>query len=334
MQNKLITLRYAANCSKCGKRLKAGERAYWRKGSKPFCTSHGSSSESSQAPAAPAGNLPPVKVKKTSRNLQIDFSDLRDVYENASSGKFSDFKLPNNQNLIAKHSEKWQNGGWYGATTPDVIRWLKNGFAVEGLRNVNPEFSQDRDRRRIRYTEEGELQLDLLLSGFDYPFQEWEPRQATPGLRLDIELVFNANISEKTIAEYAHFVGQAVYSFEDLGYDLEINLVMPIQDSVRGWGRSDFNIRVKRENARTNFTDWSALFSPGGFRHLGFTTIIALGDRENANVDSSLGSARPSGWGVTFDAENRVLRICNADQAGFPRLQMEDQLRDIVNNQL
>jgi hypothetical protein len=82
------------------------------------------------------------------------------------------------------------------------------------------------------------------------------------------------------------------------------------------------------------FREWSALFSPIGFRHLVFCAMAAPQDMDTDNpprVPGSLGIPYSPEWKVTFDAaERRLSFLTNCRSNTFPTEDMERQLQELV----
>jgi hypothetical protein len=235
-------------------------------------------------------------------------------------------KRSHNKKVLSNYVERWKSGdkSWTGATDEEMKSWLHAGFHVPGIENANPDLEPLRERRKLKFSEEGELQLDLALSGFDYPFLEWERRARKPGMRLDIGVCFNANTDASVIAQYERWIAQAITTLEESGYDLEVNLAGQVRDSwTNNPGNEKTLIRVKRENEASDFAEWSALFSPGGFRHLMFLAMILAAEINGQDISGSLGSAYGMDWKVAMDESERTLRIDNPNgPRDFPEAEM------------
>jgi hypothetical protein len=78
-------------------------------------------------------------------------------------------------------------------------------------------------------------------------------------------------------------------------------------------------MRVKRENELSDFTNWSVLFSPTGYRHVGFCAKLVAADKLGMYASSSLGmTLEGDGWHLDYDKENSILKI-RVDQRGAER---------------
>jgi hypothetical protein len=319
---KLITLKYSARCRKCQQTIPARERAFWTKG---YGSVHVHCKKDEPAKPKPSADLH-VSV--------MDYADIRDRFLAAASGDFSG----TNKKRWEDHSRRWNEAtesGWEGATLDNMKAWINRGFQVEGLRNVGADIDPERIGRKLRYAEEGEMQIDLMLSGFDYPFLQWDKREKKPGMQINVGVCFNAHTDVELIAAYTQWVAQVLFAIESQGIDPEVNLTMATTGTFsNGPRRHRTLIRVKKENEASDFANWSAMFSPGGFRMLGFSAEFLIGDREGWTVVSSLGQAASGkAWNVSWDAETRTLEISenmNQTSGEFPADEMSDKLRAIM----
>ena len=158
-------------------------------------------------------------------------------------------KRRNNQKLLAERVGNYANASsFYGPSSSEMKTWIASDFVFPGIENANPDLEPIRNRRKLKFSEDGELQVDLALSGFDYPFLEWEKRERKPGMRLDIDISFSSAIQPALIAQYQRWVAQAIMTLEESGYDLEVNLTNTVTNSwMRHPGKEATMVRVKRE---------------------------------------------------------------------------------------
>jgi hypothetical protein len=325
---KVINLRYADKCRKCGVSISAGSQAYWH--GKRFGISHYPRCTSEP-------DAKPTKPKTNERTFIIDWPKLREIYLGLIDGSKqpSDVvKRDHNAKHLAMHLKGWTTDWkWYGASGQEMKTWINSGFHVPGIENANPDLIPHRKRRRMRFGEEGELQVDLALSGYDYPFLEWEKRERKPGMRLEIAVSFSAITNASVIAQYQRWIAQAISTLEETGYDLEVNLSNEVDNSwMRSYGREKTMIRVKRENEAIDFAQWSALFSPGAFRHLMFLAKIIGADEAGQDADHGLGSPIGLDWKVTLDEITSTLSIRNPTApSSFPEAAMSEEFIKLVH---
>lgn len=230
---------------------------------------------------------------------------------------------------LSRLLSQWQREGhWIGCTIEQMKGWLASGYTTEALSGAFAQYNRTSPRRKLRFDEEGELQADLAMSGFDQPFLQWERRPRKPGLAVNIELSSSGSTDAKVIAAYTTWVAQMLLRFETEGYDLEVN----VTNTVRGLygNRSEVDqtrVRVKRENEAADFTNWSAMFSPGGLRMLMFSAKCVGGEVKGMDVSSGLGGPIGTAYECTFDADTRTLTVmCPRTASEFPAADMTAQL--------
>jgi hypothetical protein len=320
---KRITTRFAGFCRKCSKPISQGSEAYWTKTNGKSEMWHIECPEGD----APSDNSTEKYTFPWEGNFDtsedgiprynVDFSELKSDYMKAVNGDTSptnSYRVANRDRL-AKLVENWtKKGTFYGATSEQMLEWLSKGFSVEMLENIES-LVQLKPRRRIRQWEEGdELLVDLALAGEEAPFIQWEKRESKPGLSVVMDCTFNATVDAKIIAEYGRWVARALYTLEAMGFDTSVSYRMITDGSVitgpMANKKTCAEIRVKKENEASDFASFSSLFSPGGFRHIGFLTVVKMAQYFKGNVATGLGRAMPHGdWAVKWDAENRVMRF-------------------------
>lgn len=325
---KLISLRYAGHCRKCGKEIPAGSQALW------YGHRHGVSHYPSCSPETP--DAKPQRPKTNERVFIIDWGRVRDTYLsliNKTKTPEQVCKRSHNQSVLAQEYGKWARGDdWTGATGEQMKSWITSGFHVPGIENATPDLIPLRTRRRLKFDEDGELQLDLVYSGFDYPFLEWEKRARKPGMRLEIGICFSAHTQASVISHYERWIAQALTTLEESGYDLEVTISGAVRDSWKGNpGIERTLIRVKRENEASDFAEWSALFSPGGFRHLMFLAMILAADDSGQDIEWHLGIPFGLDWSISLEEQTRTLTLDNPKSpASFPEATMTEQFISLI----
>jgi len=228
---------------------------------------------------------------------------------------------------------KWQAGSdrrFIGATISEMRDWLENGYQVPGL-EADVGFKL-RPSRKLAFKDEGELQVDLVLGAYEYPFLEWDPRPRKPGLILQVDWDFSAMTKSNVIADYARWLAQLIQRLETDGYDLAVTLVCQAREIVRGryHDLTEVHMTVKRENESVDFSTWSAVFSPGGFRMLGFMSVCMAAEAQGGEPSDGLGTPVSKGWGLSFDDEERKLHVhCSSAPTHFPADGMTYELEQL-----
>jgi len=316
MRDKRISVRHGAPCRACKQMIPAGAEAIWRKG---YGIRH--------VDCAPDAATP-QKASKSVKSHPFEYAEVRDTFTRLVDKGTVQTQVPHNANVHERNLDSWKGDpSWIGCTIQDMRDFIANGYKVAGIEDLHPDLVPVRNRRRLKFDEDGELQIDLVASGFDYPFLQWEQREKKPGMVVNVAVDFNANVSAQVIREYQTWVARMLTALENEGYDVEVNVKIGLRDCWQGSGENEILIRVKRENEAVDFSRWSAMFSPGGFRMLGFTAIVMAGDREKKPVSTGLGSATSRKWGVSFDTETRTLNVDCEDSRDFPSARMTDDLK-------
>lgn len=264
----------------------------------------------------------------------LTFTELKDAYIRSVNGENVCKRSANNSHIKQLVDEWVEPSSFYGPSSGQVIEWLHYGYRQPGL-TLDPPVEPIRKRRRLQFAEEGELQLDLVYSGHDYPFLEWTKRDVLPGMKVDIRFNFVSSTQVEIISSYCRWILRALVALESAGIDLDIRVTT---DSVSIFNSNStdglFNqIQVKKEGKQTDLLSWSPILSPGGFRHLTFLAYIMGSDAHGETASRSLGRGTNIGkpWEVTYDPEMRELQFkCPYQPRQFPEEEMEFQLRQVM----
>jgi hypothetical protein len=323
---KFITLRFQGVCKRCNQTIPAGSRAVWLgKGSgiqHQTCT-----------PQKVEVETPKATPRGVDR-MTFDYATLR--------SKFADFLseptsvLTRNPQAIENLKYNWgkEGGSWAGCSTVEMTDFLNRGYHVQGLEGISS-LVPGKPRRKIRYADEGdELLIDLAWSGSDEPFMEWEKRVSKPGLSVEIHTVFSHNVPAATIVQYQRWIARALQTLDESGVDMEVNLVVAVQgtSSSDPYLNTETLVRVRKPGEASDFSSWSAMFSPGGFRMLGILAVGMHVDALGKTIRSGFGQTNDYGaWTVAYDAERNVIVIGNSDtNFTFPEFEMTEKLQSVL----
>jgi hypothetical protein len=272
--------------------------------------------------------------------ININWGEVKHAFVSGVHNK--DFSSPMAQHL----GDAWEyqcgewassRGGWNGASAAEMKKWLHEGYQAPEFK-VAESYIPDRKRRRLSLAEEGEIDLPLAWSGHDYPYLSWDKRARKPGLKVIIEYAFACGVSSGTIKQYAVWLTGMLSGFEQDGYDLEVAVRISLDNLCREKRglRTHTVISVKEINEASDFTEWSALFSPGGFRQLGFTAMYMTAHRLRDHPTGGLGTTLAGGsWDCEFTPEVRELVIRCPQRAGysdgknFPAQQMTEKVQSL-----
>lgn len=227
------------------------------------------------------------------------------------------------------------NGGSFGQT----LDWLRDGYSAPEFAH-SAEYVPMAEKKRPTWNEEpdGDLDLGRLYGGYDDPYLVPADQDKMPGLRVMIEFAFACGVTTETIQQYGAWVAGLLGSLESSGYDLTVDLWIPLDKLFVGSkGRDNVLVRVKRENEVSNFHEWSALFSPTGYRHLGFCAKLVAGDKIKTKAVDHLGMTLGGySWGLDYEKDESILKI-HVDQRGshyyggdaFPKDKLTKQAQEI-----
>jgi hypothetical protein len=236
--------------------------------------------------------------------------------------------LPKRQQLAGAQIRGFDKS-FAGCTREDMRGWIDNGYVATGMK-LKPAVNS-RPRRKMRFAEEGELQVDMALSGHDTPYLTWGKRTRTPGLKLKVELAVRGNTPAAVLKDYAEWLAALVAGMQGKGFDLEIDVVSRAKGVVNGsTAQVDVGVRVKRFGRKSDLKSWGAIMSPGGFRHLIFLARILACEANGKPASPNFGGSFGPAWGLDFDANTRTLTVkCAAVSAEFPREEMDRQLAEL-----
>ena len=219
-----------------------------------------------------------------------------------------------------------------GSTPTDMLERTRNGYRAEEFVH-SAEYVPIADKKRPSWTDEpdGDLDVGRLYGGYDNPYLTRSMDEKKPGIRVMIEFAFACGVSNETINQYGAWVAGLLGSLESSGYDATVDLWIPLdglfmeqtEDHMgnkrwtSGRGRDNVLVRVKRENELSDFTEWSSLFAPGGYRMLGFCAKLVAGDKIGKLCSSGLGTTHSGPWDLSYDRENSILKINVNQQGGY-----------------
>lgn len=210
---------------------------------------------------------------------------------------------------------------WEGGTHGQTVQYLRDGYRA-------PEFIHSAAyvpmaaKKRPTWADEpdGDLDLGRLYGGYDTPYMVPAEQEKKPGLRVMVEFAFAAGVDSSTIEQYGAWVAGLLGALESTGYDLTVDMWIDLDGLFvgvkNGATRHNVLVRVKRPNEVSDFTEWSALFGPTGYRHLGFCAKLVAGDKLGYRCSGGLGmTLGGQTWGLDYDKDESILKI-TVDQRG------------------
>lgn len=246
----------------------------------------------------------------------IDWSELKHGFlDGYQTGKFPQHFRNRNDWMAGRGSRN----SWNGCSADEMADYVRNGFESPEF-PIGDQYIPKADSRRMIFSEEGELDLALAWSGHDYPYLAWETRKTKPGIKMVVEFGFSGGVSTATIAKYGAWCLGTLAGLETRGYDIELDFCFTTtgqNSSVgsKGTVRSDgtnahaTRVRVKREGELTDLTEFSALFSPGGYRILMFLATGLAADKIGERLDMGIGRCISHPTEIDFDTESSTLTV-------------------------
>lgn len=264
-------------------------------------------------------------------NVVIEWTDLKQKVLKCLDKGEPWGSQPMGANLQAMHKRPYEKDQWQGGSGADTLKHLREGFSAPEFAHSAEYMPKALKRRNYWNDQEGDVDAGRLLAGNDDFFLGSEKRLSKPGLRVQIEFAFAWTVSSKTLQEYGAWVAGFLGSLESSGFDLVVDMWIPMNDIFQGVsGRTNILIRVKQPNEISDFTEWSALFGPTGFRVLGFSAMCVAGDKIGQRVHSYFGmTIGDKTWGCEYRPEEGLVSINVNQRAGrdeaFPREKLNEQ---------
>lgn len=265
------------------------------------------------------GNAMLTNRSKFQDGVIVSFTELTTAWKMCVDGEINSvFKIEGNRRKMAEFVKRWNRGdSFIGAATDEMREWISIGYRMPGLALGTVPLNPTIPRRRIKYSEEGEFQFDLMRSGFDYPFLEWEKRPSKPGIKLEIGYGSSGGVSARVIADYVRWVGSAISTIEASGVDCAISIIARHSGIWRNGPATQNEIIVKRENEALDPNSWSPLFSPGGHRMLLFTLLFLSAENAGVTISSDIGRAIAPGYDCDFNPEKRVIETTSSKSSDY-----------------
>lgn len=269
----------------------------------------------------------PAKRKRTDDNpplptLTIEWAAIRRAVRERLETRKWNKDIPVRINRSVRFDDDWSGSG--GET--ETLDLLRRGFDVRAAAGLSHGEIPAKPRRRMRWGDDGDIDVGRALNGDDFPFSRWDERKRKPGLIIEAEWSFSWTVPGEVIAGYGAFLASICKRLEMEGYDLGLSLIQPGHSTYigDGVGRRDLRFILKREGEASDYKVWSPAFSPAGFRIFGFTGIYLAGMRDGLEPSADLGIPAPSGeWGVLFNSDTRTMRVTIPGPGSVPPIDAE-----------
>jgi hypothetical protein len=223
----------------------------------------------------------------------------------------------------------WRDTGFTGMTVGAMEDAITNGYVAEGMK-VKPT-ADVRPRRRSRFSEEdGELQVDLALSGSDAPFIARPKVRRAGGMTLKIELAVRATTPASVMRDYSAWLVRLIAGLQAKGIDLQIDVVSRAKVVTTKGEPVCVNVRVKRFGRRSDLKSWGAMFAPGGFRMLMFCGRLMACAAHGRQLEGHFGASVGPKWDIEHDRATQTLTVkCAAQTTRFPTEMMDARLAEL-----
>jgi len=270
--------------------------------------------------------------------MVIDWDELRETVKHLQAGSGSDFKRASNRNKAQKCAiPDRERARWAGYTTGELHDWLAHGFQSRHLDGFDSFLPDIREESRLIIAEEGdEMLLDLALNGEDEYMLDWTKTESIPGLAIDAEIGMVCTASHKILGQFFTWINRAVTALELHGIDCQVTLTHRadsgmIQENISGTYSTI--VRVKKENERPDFTAWSPMVSPAGFRGFMFIAMCMHADKIGRNITSGMGRRNGGSWNVVYNAETGTIHLdCPYSPREFPEDDMTAKLKTVIDS--
>jgi len=262
-----------------------------------------------------------MAVKKLDKDtVTFEWHEIKRVFlDTVRNGRIeSNFHIERNVNQVKTFVKQWERGQKWdgGCSSADTVRYLEKGYNITGYEIEDAGISPLRKKRAMKFSDsEGDYNHDLFISGVDNYYSEMSRRDRTPGVDIKFGIAFVCTQSGDIIVEYEKWMLKSLVDLEASGIDFTLMFQTKLRDPFQdhSLGELTLNIIVKRENEATDFNEWSALLSPGGFRQIIFLAIILAADRAGKVVHSYLGYPVPNdAYSVDYNYKTEAIYINNS----------------------
>lgn len=234
--------------------------------------------------------------------------------------------------------ERWRyKSDFYGGVTDDMKNYVRNGYRTgsvlgEFLPGVLRTHDGSAQRGRWLWSDTGdEIDVGLALSGDVTPFRSFEPSPTAGGLNVQALYSFTADTSHEIIAQYGAWIARLLATATGAGVSPSLTIDQYSRELSDNSQNAIIRTRVKTETEALDWNRYSCIFSPTGYRHLGFTGLMRAGasqDLLDGSMASGLGGCiSPPEWDLAWDEPTRTLTVWSPMRPhSFPSQHLTDRL--------
>lgn len=266
---------------------------------------------------------------ETTTTFKFSWSEITQAYQSLVAGELKGKEETN------RLKEEWETNKneFYGGTSEEMLDILINGYPFDNLSDEIslPVSTYERPRRRYTDDSEGEFNYDLYANGETEFYLQEIRRPHRGGISLLVQYDFAANVTPENIASYGRWVGAVIQHLQARGYDLEIKVFcLGSYAYEQVDGVTETHIQLSKFGEQVLKRDWSALFSPCGYRHLGFMSLVLPEVLAPNDWTCSRGLGGPVSVpnAVTWKEDTREVRI-TCDPNAQTNLSVEQMTKDI-----
>lgn len=239
---------------------------------------------------------------------------------------------PQGERLARLHADPARSDRWEGGSGAFTLGVLENGFHSPAF-TANPARIPQAQKRRGKWNPHAGRPSGFKLQVGDPNFRKRRVRQSRkPSIRVKVQAAWSGAVNVQDIAAYGACVAGLLRSLEQQGFDLTVDLWICLDrlfsDRTGSGQRENVYVRVKRSGQRADFTEWSGVFGPTGYRHLIFTAKCVAADKLGLRATSSLGGCIRSAYGITYDRAAGEIEITCSQNGSFDADSFRQQAKD------
>jgi hypothetical protein len=252
------------------------------------------------------------------RETVIEWSEVKDQFLRCVVGG-ERWQQHQGARLARLHAAPDAVNAWEGGSGNFTVGVLRHGFKADAFRSAAKRMPEASTRRSRFNQTSGRPSAARVAAGDPNLFKRRQRVDRKPGIRVKIQCGFSASMSVDQIADYGASVAALLKTLQNQGFDMTIDLWIALDglfsDRPNRGQRENVYVRVKKQGERADFTEWSGIFGPTGYRHLTFTAKCVAADQIGQRATGTLGKCIASDWGVSYDRKTNEVEI-TASQFG------------------